>query len=313
MSRQYGRKATLVVVEGEKGLDLSEAHFRFRTRQQDVESPNTCEIRVYNLSKETVAKVRGEYSKVVVQAGYGDNYGVVFEGTIRQYRAGRENATDTYLDILAADGDLPYNFATIGKTLAAGWTQQQAITEAIKAMSEKGAQAGYVDAQGLLGGTIPNPRGKVMFGMPKVLLRVACETTGASWDISNGRVNVTPLKGYLPGQAVVLNALTGLVGLPEQTNEGINARCLLNPRLVVGGLVQIDNASVNQTINKDPNAAPGPAFDKYAGVQLLANVSFDGFYRVFVAEHQGDTRGQDWYSNLVCLAVTTDTKTVKTP
>lgn len=307
---QFGRKASLVVVEGTKGLDLSNLRFRFKTTQQDVESPNTATIRVYNLKPETVKSIRGEYSRVVLQAGYEGNYGVIFEGTIRQFRIGRENGTDTYLDILAADGDIPYNWSVCNKTLAKGWTQEQAIKEAADAMVKLGAQTGFTDVNGLMGGTVPNPRGKVMWGLAKAHLRASMATTHASWNIANGQINVVALDGYLPGAAVVLTSETGLIGRPEQTNEGIRVRCLLNPRIVVGKLVKIDNKSVNQTVNQNPNAAPGPAFDRYQGVQLLASVTADGIYRVYVAEHDGDTRGQAWYSDLMVLAVNADTKKV---
>ena len=42
-------------------------------------------------------------------------------------------------------------------------------------------------------------------------------------------------------------------------------------------------------------------------------MSADGFYRVFVAEHEGDTRGQAWYTNLILLAVNPTTRKVVNP
>lgn len=309
---QYKRKATLVVSASgtTTGLDLSEAHFRFSTSSQDVESPAACFVRVYNLSDATMNRIRGEFDRVTLQAGYESNYGVIFDGSIKQYRLGRENATDRYIDILAADGDLGYNYSTINKTLAAGWTQEQTIKEAVAAMLGKGVTEGFIDSQGLLGGTVPNPRGKVLFGLPRVILRQATASVGASWNIDQGKVNVIGLESYKPGEVVVLNALTGLIGLPEQTLEGVRARCLINPKLTVGGLVQIDNKSINQTVQQNPDAAPIP-FNQWTGLQLLATVSKDGLYRVFTTEHEGDTRGNAWYTNLVCLAVNPSTQKVE--
>lgn len=308
---QFGRAASLIVSKGEQALDLSDVHFRFKTVNQDVESPNNAWIRVYNLSATTARLVREEFDRVTIDAGYADNRAVVFQGDVKQYRVGRENATDTYLDILAADGDLAYNFALLNKTMAAGWTHAQAMREAIGAMAEKGLQGGYINEKGLLGGTVPNPRGKVLFGLPRVILRSSTRATGSTWSVENGRVNIVPLDGYVPGDAVVLNSLTGLVGIPEQTVDGVHAKCLLNPRIVVGGLVQIDNASVNQTINRNPSA-PVP-YNQWTGLQLLADVSADGLYRVFVAEHEGDTRGPAWHTSLVLLAVNPTTRKVVNP
>ena len=317
---QFGRKATLVVSRPEqKGnnpsafvagstLDLSAFRFTFKTEQQDVESPNNCRIRVYNLSEETSqALLAYEYSQVVLQAGYNDAFGVIFSGTLKQFRRGRENATTTYLDLLAADGDTAYNYATISRTLAAGSTPTDRINAAITAMGKYGVTAGNLQIPPT-GGVLP--RGKVLFGMPRALLRQEVAQLGATWNITNGQVTVTPLAGYLPDEVVVLDALNGMIGLPEQTNEGIRVRRLLDPRIVVGGRVKIDNKSINATIQQNPRAAP-TAYNLRAGGPLrLATVTNDGIYRVFVAEHSGDTRGSEWYTDLVCLAVDPSTKKV---
>lgn len=303
-----GNNPSAFVPAGGDSLDLSELHFTFHTSQQDVESPNNCTIRVYNLSDATVRKIRGEYSQVTLQAGYEGGTGVIFSGTIKQFKIGRQDATTKYLDILAADGDIPYNFSVVNKTLAAASTAEQRIAAAVGAMVPNGATAGYL--MPATGGVLP--RGKVLFGMARAVLRQEARNIGATWNISNGQVNVVPLDGYLPGEAVDLTSATGMVGLPEQTNEGIKVKCLLNPRIVVGGLVRIDNKSINQIVQANPNAAPIP-YNQYAGLQLLATVANDGLYRVYVAEHDGDTRGTSWYTNLVCLAVDPSSRKVQAP
>jgi hypothetical protein len=320
-TRQFKRRATLVVNRPEQrgnnpsafvpesNLDLSAFRFTFKTVQQDVESPNNCAIRVYNLSADTVETIRkGEYSRVVLQAGYDQLYGVIFDGTIKQFRVGRESMTETYLDILAADGDIPYNQAIVNKTLAAGSAPQDRVNAAVDAMKERGATQGY--QMEFTGGILP--RGKVLFGMARAYLRSESQAQGATWNISNGRINIVPLKGYLPGEAVVLSTSTGMIGIPEQTIDGLRASCLLNPRIVVGGLVKIDNKSINQTIQANPSAAPIP-YNQYAGLQLLAKITSDGIYRVLVAEHEGDNRGSPWFTHLVCLALDSSSNKVVAP
>jgi hypothetical protein len=41
----------------------------------------------------------------------------------------------------------------------------------------------------------------------------------------------------------------------------------------------------------------------YNGVPSAAVTTAAGFYRVLVNEMIGDTRGQEWYCDLICLAV----------
>lgn len=307
MSEQYLRKAGLFVSSTERALDLSEAHFSFRTAQQDVESPNNCSIRVYNLAETTIQLIRNEFQRVTLQAGYDGSYGVIFQGQIKQFRIGKESATDSYLDILAADGDEAYNYAYVKKTLAApNTTPAQQIKAIIEAMNPNGVGQGYT--MEMTGGVLP--RGKVLFGMANALMRQVVRSQGATWNINNGKVEIIPMNGYKPGEAIVLNSLTGLIGRPEQTIDGVKARCLLNPRLDIGATVKIDNASINRLVQQNPNAPPIP-FNQWTGIQNLATIAADGLYRLFVVEHSGDTRGMDWYSDIIGLAINPVTKEVK--
>lgn len=294
----------------QNALDLSSFRFRFRTEQADLPSPNNCEIRVFNLSDSTMRQVLQEYSEVVLQAGYENgNFGVVFRGTVRQWRIGKEDSKTSYLDILAADGELGYNNAVVSTTLSRGATVQEQLDAIRAGFQSWGLDIGYNgiapgDAQALM-------RGKVMFGLARTALNSVARTTGTTWSIQDGKINIIPLDGYLPGEALVLNRDTGLIGRPEQTAEGVRVRCLLNPRIVPGGLVQIDQASVNRLVVAGGNPS-SLAYNSNTRPMFLPTVATDGLYRVFVAEHSGDTRAHSpYYSELVCLAANRMTLKVK--
>lgn len=304
--QQWLRQGSLIVAASplsaeaatQPALDLSELRYTFSIRQQDAQSPNEGIFRIYNLKESTRNQIQQEFVRVVLQVGYkGTQPGVIFDGTIKQTRSGKERNTDTYLDILAAEGDLPYTFAMLNKTLAPGASQQ----DQINAISGALDQFGYgVDSSsaGLIGGTLP--RGKVLFGMALAYLGTLAQTTGNTWAISGGKVTLIPLTGYLPGEAVVLNSQTGLIGQAESTQQGVRAVCLINPKIRVGTRVQIDNALINKTVSTDKNIVP--SYDNpFAGA--YASIAADGFYRVIVQEFEGDSRGNPWYANLICLAI----------
>lgn len=303
---QYLRKATLYAINGgNTALDLSSLHFRFQTVQNDEESPANCSIRVHNASDATLVGLKTEFNQVVLNAGYENAaFGLIFKGTIKQFRVGREpDGVTNYIDLLISDGDLGYNNGMVNKTLTAGMTAKQMLDATIsdlKTVGLVGDTRGFPSTGGIL------PRGKVLFGMARSHIRQQVQSNGCTWSIQNGVIQVIPLTGYLPGEAVVLRADSGLIGRVEQTADGMKARCLLNPNIIVGGLVKIDNASVNQTFAQDPNVTQGAgqlAYNKYAGIQQLADLSTDGLYRVYVAEYTGDTRGQEWYTDITCLKV----------
>lgn len=304
-STLFDRKVGLVVSNangspgpgGAAGLDLSAMHIRFHVEQSDFESPNNARIRVYNLSDATAKQVQGEFNRVTLSAGYaGGPYGIIFQGTMMQFRRGKENNVTTYLEILAADGDTFYNFGTVNQSLPLG---SSAAQRAKVLTTAAGAPPPITGADGLFGGTLP--RGKVLYGMFRDQMRTLARSNGATWSIQDGQVQVIQLQDYLPSQAVVLNSQTGLIGIPEQTEQGVEARVLINPKLRVGALVQINNSLINQTVNANPNQ-PVP-FNRYTGLQLLARTTEDGLYRLYSSEHSGDSRGQEWYSDLILLAI----------
>lgn len=290
--KQYIRRCNLVVADDSgAGLDLSEFRIVFAVKKTDGQTPNTANIRVYNLADDTANRIQNEFTQVFLQGGYEANYGVIFAGNVKRVRKGRENGTDTYLEIQAADGDAGYNFAVVNATIAAGAQQRDQIEQAARVLKGKGVETGYLAPTQ----TEALPRGKVMYGMARDYLRQSSETVGASWSIQDGKLQLVPLSGVLPGQAVVLNSKSGLIGQPEQTNDGVKFRCLLNPLIAVGGALQInqrDIAEAQLETSTESNPANTPP--------TLAD---DGFYRVITLELAGDTRGNDWFCEGVCLDI----------
>lgn len=291
-AQQYLRKCKLTVFgAGVDALDLSELRIKFQIKRASSMTPNIGDIRVYNMTPETIARIgnRKEFNRVLLEAGYGGNYGVIFIGNIIQLIAGRESATDTFIDILAGDGDQAFNFAVVNQTIAAGATPEQQVQASLAEMKKKGVDAGHL-------GDFPTtqlPRGKVMYGSAKNYLRNVAASTDKNWSIQDGKLTFISNTSYLPGTRAVLTSKTGMIGTPNQTNEGVNVKCLLNPLIKIGGEIQIDNKSVERLkLNlADPKNV----------ANIPAPQTADGVYYVLAAEHEGDTRGIPWYTTLVCL------------
>src|ERR1039458_4588958 len=120
-SGQFLRYAQLTVTGGVGGGEASEQTLRCEVRASDSETPNSLVCRVYNLSRDTEKEIIKEFDQVTLTCGYQNgNKALIFQGTIKQFRRGKERNVDSYLDILAADGDVAYNFGTVNKTIPAG-------------------------------------------------------------------------------------------------------------------------------------------------------------------------------------------------
>lgn len=297
--RQYLRKASLIVgansADEKNAIDLSELRFTFRVKRGDIQTPNTADVRVYNVAPLTALSIEKEFTRLVIQAGYDGNYGVIFDGTIKQVRRGRESPTDTYLDITVADGDAAYNYSMSAFALAAGSTPNDRVSAILEAMAMNGVVGGYVPD---LGGN-PLPRGKSVYAMSRDELRNIAFNAQSSWSIQDGKLNMIPITAYMPGQIPVITAATGMIGLPEQTQNGIRIKCLLNPNIKIGQVVKLDNESIQRY--RFGTGVTDQLTNETLKDQIKLNN--DGLYYVMMAEVCGDTRGDDWTTDLICLAV----------
>lgn len=295
MARLYDRKFSIVVAnEAGKGIELAALRCRFAIRQWDRQTPNNMDLEITNLSRATGARMMKEFTRVQVSAGYEGQYGIIFDGTIIQARQGRSSPTDTYCHIVATDGDQAHNRAVLNTTLAAGSTPADVHQVVLKAMAPYGVAKGHTDPA-LTGPALP--RGKVLFGMARDTMRDLSRSTGTSWSITNGRMDVVSPTGYLATEAVVITAETGMVGMPVITPEGIMLRCLLNPLLKPFQRIKLKNASIQQA-----RLAPTFAGAQEPSFQLLPHTEDDGIYKILAVDHRGDTRGNDWYSEIACIA-----------
>lgn len=276
-------------------IDLSDLHFRFNIVAADTEAPDRVVIRVYNLGKQTVNTLIQEYTGVVLQAGYRNgNYGIVFQGSVTQYHRGKEDNVDSYLEIHASDGDEFYNYGYVGVPLPAGASMAQTVSSVASQIGAK-VDKNALDYLNYFGGVLP--RGQVQLGLARNIFRSIAITAGARWSIQNGTIKIIPNNGYLPGEAVVINSTTGMVGVPEATDNGVNVRALLNANIQVGQRIQINERDITFATIKSQ------FYPNYNSIQYVANVTRDGFYRVMVAQHSGDTRDTTWYTDIICLAV----------
>jgi hypothetical protein len=283
----------LTTTEGSR-VSIADLRCTFDVRQFDNQSPNTADVYLYNLSENTARTLQQEFTRVSVWAGYETLFYPIFEGTVKQFRYGRSSPTDTFLNLRCADGDVAYNQATINVTLAAGCTAEDKVAAMLTVLENFQITRGEIS--GLP--TERSPRAVVLSGNVRDLLRELCSAWGCSWSFQGMRLTILPLGTQPFGeQPIVLNSSTGMIGRPEQTLEGIRVRTLLNPRITVHSGVLIENRSIQL----------GQYDLSYLGeVQntMLRDVRIteDGLYRVLAVDHFGDTKGTDWYSEIVCIA-----------
>ncbi len=279
---------TIQSLAGEPGLRI-----RFSVKRWNLQTPNNATITITNLSDATAQKISKEFDACVLQVGYGDDLATIFQGEIKQKIGnGLETPTDTYFKILAAEGQKAYSYGIVNKTLASGHTFRDQVDACLEALKPYDIKAGYIADLG----SAKMPRGRAMFGMVREHLRAICRATNTTWSIEGTQLQILKNTDPLPGQTIVLNSKTGLIGMPVQTLDGIHARCLLNPRIKAGCTVQINEKDIQQAELSLQNAVGE------AQKPLLPSIATDGLYTVWYTEHTGDSRGTEWYTDMVCIA-----------
>ncbi len=238
------------------------------------ETPNYCEIVIYNLAASTVAQVKAGQT-VILEAGYeGGNFGMIFTGQIVQPFVDRENGVDTKLHLICQDGDQFLNSSFTAKTLEKGSTPMDVVN------------ACATIAKDLIGQKVQSGgsyiRGKVMFGMSADYLKGIAQRTDTQFFVNDGKINIVGAEDYREGMAVALNADTGLIGDPSQTDDGVSAQCLINPSMKLNTLVHIDSSAITAKAMQNAEST-------------LSSFPANGVYRIIKLTYEGDTHGDPWY------------------
>ena len=297
MSQNWIRACSLVVSGSGGQKDLANLRVVFAIKQWHLQAPNMASFRVYNPAPSTVSALKAkEFTQVQFMAGYQGNVGLVFQGEIKQTVSGHETAVDSYVDLYCADSETAYNQARVTKTLAAGWTPQDKLKAAVDAMQSFGVSMGTLS----LDLSQPKyPRGIPLIGMARDIIRQVVLSKGGLWSMQLGKVQVTPksLSGG-PSGPITLNGKTGMIGWPRQTADGIYVRSLLNPALQPLMQVKIDpSAIIAAQQDNNPLSQSGPQTNLNLDQQALAA----GTYTIFHMDRSGDTRGNDWYDESMCI------------
>jgi hypothetical protein len=288
---QWLRDVSLIIGKaGGDGIELSGLKIAFDILKTDTETPNKAQVRVWNLSDDTAQKIKDEFDTVILNAGYQARKGLIYKGNILQVRRLRERVVDKILEITMGDGDQAYIYAVTNKTLSAGATQKDILDSAVESMKEHGIELGYVPDLG----DAKLSRGKTIFRNSRDVIADVCKSTGTSWSIQDGRIDLVPKNGVIPGSSYLISPATGMIDSPKQTNKGIEVRCLLNSDIHVGSTVKIEGdieeAGIKEGGKSDKNEQP-------------AKLASDGIYRVVQCRYKGDTWGNDWYCEIVGVAM----------
>jgi len=297
VKRKYYNRKWKVTVTGNDGTQwvISDSDLEvplkctFRIEKIFYSMYFSCELIIWNLNTQTGNRIIEEHDKVIIEAGYENGpYGKIWEGSVFQAMYERENVTDHKITLWCLDGLGLLDSNITNVTLAAGYDYNSVISAMWK-NSHTAIPTGDItqslDAK-------KSPRGKVIFQEPSHIIRRIEQDNNAHAFIMDGNLNMTCIDDEYKGDPVEISPEYGLIDTPRQVQHGVNFRHLLNPNIRLSAPPM--TVKINQAVIRQMKAQPGSE-------SILSPLDQDGTYKVIGTVYIGDTRGNDWYVDAICV------------
>jgi hypothetical protein len=238
-----------------------------------------CDLAIFNLSSDTANKVLKRGSLLSLRAGYADSIDTIFAGTIRNILRERQGP-DTITRLICRGGKLPGEQGQVNVTLG----ENAKITDIIRACV---AVTGYpvVMDDDQFSDIAPYPYGYVLGGDPLMYLDNLAETHGFNYVIENERMIIVRRGKARQGDTHIISQFTGMEGIPEITEVGIDVTTRLNPKIKIGGKFIVESKLA--TFN----------FSNLYFVDIPPTAG-QGEYDIFRVSFSGDSWGDTWSTKI---------------
>lgn len=285
MSVNFLRKYKLTILgKSGKGVVIQDQHIEFNISLKSGSKLNELDLKIYNLSAETLSIFDTVDATITLEVGFGDNPLVTcFKGDKISCQTKRDG-TELITTLLASDGAITVREGRVQVATPEKSTVEDVIRKLISTgMPEIKTVNIDKEAPTL---TKTYNRGYSATGGAKEQLDAICSANNLKWHIvQNSVINVYPITGHI-GRKAFLITPTMIKNTPEKSTEevrelkkdlnvpkkqGIGLTLQLNPLIVAGGLIKIVD-----TFNSD------------------------GVYVVDKVTHLGSYEGSTWDTKLEC-------------
>ena len=298
MTLLFNRSYRLIVgsASGGNAIEFSDLQCVFSVDKTNETHPDKCDLKLYNVSEESLTQFLIEDNIVELYAGYGDELSHLFTGQIDVVSTEMQGA-DIVVSMTFSDGRIAMVETVTDEHFAAGST----LDDVLRGLSTKLGFA-YVSNNGGLGDNrglnYRFPRGISVTGNVKNWINSTIKGHDIQYFVSNKVAYAIPVNSPVGSEvAPIFTPETGLIGSPNKKNvtskvnkkkkskdvrEGVEFKALLSPGVAIGTLVKVESRYVN------------------------------GIYQVTSVKHSGDYRGSSWFTEVegILPIEAAETKTV---
>ena len=247
-------------------LDLSNLDISFAVKKTLKPAPNTCEIKIRNLSQNH-RNLLATPKKLPVRldVGYIDALATIYLGEMRSVGTSTEGPT-TVTELTSADSADPHRKAKLNVPVS-GKSPYEVLQLLVQSFGiGAGNAAQMVNKLKAAGNASVYGKRAVISGHLRDELTDFCASAGIEWSMQDGKFQFLDLNKPLEGLAVEISVEGGMVGSPTVDNKGLaEFTTLLIPQIVPGRKISFKTRDLT------------------------------GGYRIIRVEYTGDTAGQEWY------------------
>ena len=283
MAEFFNRKVKVVVGDPNiGGLEIEDLKISFNVELSLVGFPNTGTIQIYNLNKSNRNKIKEEFTKIKLYAGYENNVSLILTGDLVSVTH-EKSGPDWITNLFCGDAIRAINESTINKSLPAGQTTESIFNELVGEMKgvTKGLTEGLKDCvtkkQSLL-------RGLIVAGNVKDWLDKLAESCGFNYSVNNDIIETTAKNKPLNDEPILeIRQDNGMIGSPELTEVGVKVKSLLLPQLKLARRIEIKSISAKINIGNLIFRKVPPTIG-------------EGVYRINKINHTGGNRENDFFT-----------------
>lgn len=235
----FGRTVVIQLGDTEIVKSYSDLRVSFSVEKTLSSEPNTANIEVYGLSRDSIANFLAANTDLRVRlfAGYAGAPVMIFEG----YPVKKEGLVftpgppESVLKIKAKDGTRRFERARVNLSLDTEMTYEDILVEVAGSL---GLPVDVIDAP-------PDIRltsGTTLVGQAEDILDRLALASNADWSSQDGKFQFVQRRGARPGQGPLFSsALRNIVGAAKRKDKGIELTTFLQGALVPGGLFRYES------------------------------------------------------------------------
>jgi hypothetical protein len=282
-----GKKGRVIEADGRaEGLRVE-----FAIERDLTQETNKSNVRISNLAPQTAKELEADDVIALLEAGYAEDIGLrrIFVGAVTAATTTWEDAgTVTSLEL--SDGQIPLRDTVLALSYAPGVLGRKIFDDIAGQMG----LSSYIAPDAVFASY---PNGYSYIGKASPCLDKICRAAGLVWSIQNNILTVILAGGSTGIRALVFSADSGLIGSPERIVKGVRRpdKEAQKKRKVKKDKTE-KRAGWKITALLAPTVNPGD-------LVRIESPTVTGWFRVESLRHTGDSRGQEWYSELELIEI----------